>query len=61
MIDAMPVRRVDLGDDVKAFKERLIAENHYAWGGREIVINNEDENENESGNGIRVENAIGMA
>jgi hypothetical protein len=33
VIDAIPMKSVDLGDDIEAFKEQLIAKNHYAWGG----------------------------
>jgi hypothetical protein len=49
VIDAIPVKSVDLGDDIEAFKEQLIAENHYAWGGREIQINDGDGSANEGG------------
>jgi hypothetical protein len=51
VIDAIPVKSVDLSDDIEAFKEQLIAENHYAWGGQGIVTDDKDESEK----GIQVE------
>lgn len=44
MINIIPVKSIDLNDNIEAFKKQLITKNHYIQGSYGIIINNKDKN-----------------